>query len=39
MRALEYAKEKKATLITLCVAEHTGAAIKLYESIGWRTIE
>ncbi len=38
-RALREAKERGATLITLCVSEHNGSAIKLYESLGWQVID
>jgi ribosomal protein S18 acetylase RimI-like enzyme len=38
-RALQEAKGRGATLITLCVAEHNGSAIKLYENLGWQVID
>lgn len=38
-RALQEAKERGATLITLCVSEHNGSAIRLYESLGWQVID
>lgn len=38
-RALDQAKAMSATFITLCVAEHNQAAIKLYESMGWIPID
>jgi ribosomal protein S18 acetylase RimI-like enzyme len=38
-RALREAAEREATLITLCVSEHNSSAIKLYESLGWQTID
>lgn len=38
-RALQEASERGATLVTLCVAEHNGNAIRLYKSTGWQVID
>jgi ribosomal protein S18 acetylase RimI-like enzyme len=39
LRALQEAKERGATLITLCVADHNSNAIRLYESLGGKVID